>query len=51
MTINMKKVHKYILEDGQYWYICNRAVTANWKKTDIANRRINCKNCLRQKGG
>ena len=42
---NMKIVHKYILKDGDYHYICNQGANANWKKTDIANRRVNCKNC------
>jgi len=30
-----------------YSYLCNWAVGANWLKTDIANKRVNCKNCLR----
>lgn len=42
----MKRIiHKYLLKDGKLFYLCNQAVSANWKKTDIAWRRITCKNC------
>lgn len=45
--INMKKIiHKYILKNGLICYICNQAINANWLKTDITNKKINCKNCL-----
>ena len=30
-----------------YRYLCNWAVAANWKKTDITNKRVTCKNCKR----
>ena len=40
-------IHKYILKDGDYYYLCNQAVNASWLKTDISNRKVNCKNCLR----
>jgi len=42
---NFKIVHKHILKNGDYYYRCNQAVRADWRKTDIAVRRINCKNC------
>lgn len=29
------------------FYLCNQKIEANWKKTDIFNKRINCKNCKR----
>jgi hypothetical protein len=46
--------HKYIMKEmdddkGElvgYCYLCNWAVEANWKKTDIA-KRVNCLNCKR----
>lgn len=28
-----------------YCYLCNWAVEANWKKTNISNQRVNCKKC------
>lgn len=45
--------HKYILKEWNdekqelvdYCYLCNWAVEAKWTKTDIANKRVNCKNC------
>ena len=48
MSRNWKIIHKYILIDGDYGYLCNQAVAATWLKTDISNKKINCKNCLKQ---
>lgn len=51
---NRRIIHKYITKpirvNGQpdavrIHYLCNQAVKANWKKTDITPFRINCKNC------
>ena len=33
--------------EGDYFYLCNQAVKANWQKTDISTKRVDCKNCLR----
>ncbi len=47
--------HKYITKPRptkeqpdavEIFYLCNQAVEANWKKTDIA-KRVNCKKCKR----
>ena len=49
-TMKIKRIiHKHILKHGDYWYLCNQAVNANWKKTDLSTKKINCKNCLKQK--
>jgi len=48
MSRNWKIIHKYILIDGDYAYLCNQAVAATWLKTDIASKKVNCKNCLKQ---
>jgi len=42
-----KIIHKYILKDGEIYYLCNQTVNANWLKTDITNKKVNCKNCLK----
>ena len=42
-----KIIHKYILIRGQIRYACNQACTTTWLKTDITNKKINCKNCKR----
>lgn len=39
-------IHKYILKNGDYHYLCNQTVRANWLRTDISNRKVSCKNCL-----
>lgn len=49
-------IHKYIMKQWNDHtnqleginYLCNWAVEANWKKTDITNRKVNCKNCKRE---
>jgi hypothetical protein len=38
-------IHKHLLKRGQIRYACNQACNTNWKKTDITNKKINCKNC------
>jgi hypothetical protein len=49
--------HKYITKPRpttmqkdavKIFYLCNQAVEAEWKKTDISGRKVNCKNCKRQ---
>ena len=45
---NYKIIHKHILKDGDYFYLCNQTVSATWRKTDITNQKVNCKNCLKQ---
>ena len=48
-----KIIHKYIMKEQTkegwvgYNYLCNWNVTPNWKKTDITNKKVNCKNCKR----
>ena len=43
-----KIIHKYILKDGNIYYLCNQSIKANWLKTDLANKRVSCKNCLKK---
>jgi hypothetical protein len=40
-------IHKYLLKNGAIRYQCNQACTTNWKKTNITNKKITCKNCKR----
>jgi len=42
---NFKIIHKFVRVNGDYFYLCNQAVQADWRKTDIANKKVNCKNC------
>ena len=53
---NMKIVNKNIIKPKptairkdavEIRYLCNQAVNIDWRKTDISNRKINCKNCKR----
>jgi hypothetical protein len=40
-------IHKHILIKGEIRYLCNQACITNWLKTEITNKKVNCKNCLR----
>ena len=50
-----KIIHKFIMDrydkrlkmEVGIRYLCNWAVEPKWLKTDIANKKICCKNCLR----
>lgn len=50
----MRIIHKYITKPAptktqpdavKVLYLCNQAVRAKWKKTDITPFKVNCKNC------
>jgi hypothetical protein len=40
-------IHKFEEKNGKYFYLCNQAVRAIWTKTDMANHKVNCQNCLK----
>ena len=45
-----KIVHKVIVKDNQYRYLCNQAVSISLIKSSERWEHITCENCLKQKG-
>ena len=46
--VNKNDKDKLDLNDNNLKYLCNRKVKwGNWLKTDVTNKKVNCKNCLK----